>query len=401
MRKFLLMSMLLAGVSAMAHAESTEPVRIGVLNDQSSVYSAADGSGSILAAKIAVEDFGGKVLGRPIEIVPADHQNKADIGATIAREWIERDHVSAIAEGGNSSVAFAVQEIVRDRDAAFLNVNGTSSELSNKACTPKSVYWGIDTFALAKSTGTLITKAGGDTWYFITADYTFGHTLENDTTKMVTAAGGKVLGAATHPLNNADFASQLLQAQKSGAKVIAFADAGTDFSAAMKQASEFGMTSGGQKLVGLMVFVTDIEAMGLKTAQGLQFASLGEWNSSPATMAWSRKFMARYDRHMPPVPGHIGFYSVIRHYLEAVQATGTLDAKTVVAQMKEMPLDDFYSNGARVRGDGRLMADVHVVSVKKSSAVTEPFDYFEDVAVIKGVDAFRPAAESQCSLLKQ
>ena len=401
MRRLFLVSILLAGFAATAQAESNEPVRIGVLVDQSSVFSAADGNGSILAARMAVEDFGGKVLGRPIEILPADHQNKADVGATIAREWIERDHVSAIAEGGNSSVAFAVQDIVRDRNAAFLNVNGTSSELSNKACTPKSVYWNIDTYALAKAIGTLVTKAGGKKWFFITADYTFGHALENDTTKMVKAAGGTVLGHATHPLNNTDFASQLLQAQKSGAQVVAFADSATDFSAAMKQAREFGLAAGGQKLVGLMVFMTDIDAMGLKTAQGLEFASLGEWDSSPATMAWSKKFMARYDRHMPPVPGHIGFYSVIRHYLEAVQATGTLDAKTVVAKMKEMPLDDFYAKGARFRADGRLLADVHIVRVKKPSEVKEPFDYFENVAVIKGADAYRPVSESQCPLLKK
>jgi branched-chain amino acid transport system substrate-binding protein len=401
MRKFLVMSILLAGFSATAQAQSTEPVRIGVLVDRSSVFSAADGNGSILGAQMAVEDFGGKVLGRPVEIMPADHQNKADIGATIAREWIERYNVSAIAEGGNSSVAFAVQDIVRDRNAAFLNVNGTSSELSNKACTPKSVYWNIDTYALAKTIGTLVTKAGGDSWFFVTADYTFGHALQNDTTKMVTAAGGKVLGSAVHPFNNTDFASQLLQAQMSGAKVVAFADSATDFSAAMKQASEFGLASGGQKLVGLLVFINDIEAMGLKTAQGLEFASLGEWNSSPAMMAWSKKFMARYDLHMPPVPGHFGFYSVIRHYLEAVQAAGTLDAETVVAKMKEMPLDDFYAKGARFRADGRLLADVHVVRVRKPSDVKEPYDYFDNIAVIKGEDAFRPVAESQCPLLKQ
>jgi branched-chain amino acid transport system substrate-binding protein len=388
------LALLLATGSAYA-----QPVRIGVLVDQSSVFSGADGGGSILAVQMAVEDFGGKVLGRPIEVVSADHQNKPDIGSGIVREWVTQQGVLAVAGGANSAVAFAAQDIARQADRIYLNVNGTSSDLSNTACSPNSVYWGIDTYALAKVMGTYITQQGHKSWFFVTSDYTFGHALQRDTEKAVEAAGGSTLGQALHPFNNADFASQLLQAQGSGAQVVAFANSGDDFTNAMKQAAEFGLTKK-QHMAGLLVFMTNLEALGLPASQGLQFATPGEWTATAAIEEWSRRFMARDGHHLPPVPGQMGMYGAVHHYLRAMQAVGSTDARAVMAQMKAMPTDDFATAGARVRVDGRLMYPVHVVEVKQPGESRFAYDYVKDVATVAAEQAFRPLAESQCPLVR-
>ena len=363
------------------------------------MFSGADGDGSILGARMAVEDFG-PVLGRPVELLSADHQNKPDIGAGIARQWFATQGVTAIAGGANSAVAFAVQDLARQRGAVYLNVNGTSSDLSDKACSPNSIYWGTDSYALAKVMGSYVTHNGGSSWFFVTADYTFGHALQRDTANAVRAAGGSVLGAVLHPFNNTDFAGQILTAQASPATVVAFADSGDDFTNAMKAASAFGLAGSDRTMVGLLVFMTNLEALGPKESAGLAFATPGEWTSTPAIMAWSRRFMERSPRHVPPVPGQMGMYGAVHHYLRAVQAAGTTDPAAVVAAMKATPTDDFATAGARIRADGRLMLPMHIVKVKPESEVRFPFDLVTEIGTVAPEDAFRPVAESQCALLK-
>lgn len=391
---------LLTGLAAAA-AHAQEPVRIGVLVDQSSVFSGADGNGSILGARMAVEDFGGSVLGRPVELLTADHQNKPDIGAGLAREWFSAQGVSAIAGGANSAVAFAVQDLARQQDRIFLNVNGTSSDLSDKACSPNSIYWGIDSYALAKTTGTYVTQHGGKSWFFVTSDYTFGHALQRDTEAAVKAAGGTVVGAVMHPFNNTDFAGQILTAQAAKSDVVALADSGDDTTNAIKAASAFGLRQDGRKIVGLFVFLTNLEALGSDESQGLLFATPGEWTSTPKIEAWSRRFMQRIPQHVPPVPGQMGMYGAVHHYLRAVQAAGTTEAAAVMAKMKEMPTDDFATDGARIRADGRLMFPIHIDAVKPASEVRFPFDLVTEIATIPADQAFRPLSESQCPLVKQ
>ena len=384
---------------ATAVTQAAEPIRIGVLVDQSSVFSAADGDGSILAARMAIEDFG-PVHGRPVELLAADHQNKPDIGAGIARQWIAADGVAAIVGGANSAVAFAVQDLARQNNAAFLNVNGTSSDLSNKACSPHSIYWGIDSYALAKVTGTYVTQQGGHSWFFITADYTFGHALQRDTEQAVRATGGTVAGAITHPFNNTDFAGQILTAQSTPSDVVAFADSGDDFTNGIKTAASFGLAQSGRRMVGLLVFMTNLEALGANESAGLLFATPGEWTSTPAIEAWSRRYMERSPRHFPPAPGQMGMYGAVHHYLRAVQAAGTTDADKVVRTMKELPTDDFATAGSRFRADGRLMYPVHIDVVKPAGEIRFPFDLVKEISSIPADDAFRPVAQSECALLK-
>lgn len=382
-------------------ATGGEPLRLGVLVDRSSVFSGADGEGSILAVRMAVEDLGGQVLGRPVEVLTADHQNKPDIGSGIARAWVSQNNVSAILGGANSAVAFAVQDLARQSGRIYLNVNGTSSDLSDKACSPNSVYWGIDTYALAKTLGGYITRQGGRRWFFITSDYAFGHALQRDAEKAVRENGGTPVGAALHPFNNSDFAAQILRAQGTDADVVAFANSGDDFTNALKQAAEFGLAKDGRRLAGLLVFMTNLQALGPQAIQGLAFATPGEWTSTPRIEEWSRRYMARVPRNAPPVPGQMGMYGAARHYLRAVQAAGTADAAAVMAKMKEMPTDDFATVGARVRVDGRLMFPVHIAVTKPASEARFEYDYVREVATIPAEDAFRPLAESQCPLAAQ
>lgn len=391
---------LAAGWLSPAAAQETTPLRIGVLVDGSSVFSAADGEGSVLGARMAVEDFGASVLGRPVEIVSGDHQNKPDVGAGLARQWFAERGVTAIAGGANSAVAFAVQDLARQQNRVFLNVNGTSSDLSDKACSPNSIYWGIDSYALAKVTGGYITRAGAKRWYFITSDYTFGHALERDTAKAVVENGGTVVGEVLHPFNNTDFAGQILTAQSTPSDAVGFADSGDDFTNAMKAAAQFGLAGSGRRLVGLLVFMTNLQALGINDSQGLLFATPGEWTSTPAIEAWSRRFMERSPQHAPPVPGQMAMYGAVRFYLRAVQAAGTADAAAVMAKMKSMPTDDFVTAGARVRVDGRLIFPVHIDAVKPAAEVRFPFDWVKEIATVPGEEAFRPLSESQCPLVQ-
>jgi branched-chain amino acid transport system substrate-binding protein len=386
----------LALLAGSAHAQ----VKIGVLNDMSSLYADIGGKGSVLAAQMAAEDFGGSVLDKPIEIVSGDHQNKPDIGSGIARQWIDTDHVTAIADVPTSSVALAVQEVTREKNALFLMSGPASSDLSNSKCSPHGFQLTYDTYALAHGTGGALVKQGGDTWFFLTSDYAFGHALERDTSAAVTAAGGKVLGAVNHPLNTQDFSSFLLQAQSSKAKVIGLANAGGDTINSIKQAAEFGIVSGGQRLAGLLVFISDIHALGLKTTQGLTITDAWYWDMNDESRAWAKRFMAKYDNKAPSFT-QAGVYSEVTHYLKAVKAAGTIDADKVAAKMREMPIDDFMGHNVKIREDGRAMRDFLLVQVKAPTESKYEYDYYKILSKIPANEALRPLSESDCPLVKK
>jgi branched-chain amino acid transport system substrate-binding protein len=385
-----------------AHAQvSDDVVKIGILNDQSGLYADVSGPGGVTAARMAVEDFGGKVLGKPIEVVFADHQNKPDIGSSIANQWIDAEKVDVIVDVPTSSVALAIQEITKTKNRIHINSGAGSSDLTGKACSPTGIHWTYDTYALANGTGTSIVKAGGDSWFFITADYAFGHALERDTTAAITAAGGKVLGAVRTPFpGTTDFSSFLLQAQGSGAKVVGLANAGGDTINAIKQAGEFGLVAAGQKLAGLLVYITDVHSLGLKTAQGLTITDGFYWDLNDETRAWSKKFGARNNGRMPTM-NQAGIYSGITHYLKAIEAAGTDEAKAVVAKMKEIPVNDFFAHGGKVREDGRMVHTMYLAEVKKPEESKEPWDYYKILREIPGDQAFRPMdAKYGCPLVK-
>ena len=387
---------LLAGAAA-ANAQGT--VKLGVLNDQSGLYADLTGMGSVYAARMAVEDFGGKVMGRPIEVIFADHQNKADVGANIARQWIETDHVNVILDIPNSAVGLAVQEVTRERDAVSINTGAASSDLTGKACSPHGVHWTFDTYALAAGTGRALVKQGYDTWFFITADYAFGHALERDTAAFVEAGGGKVLGSVRHPLSTPDFSSFLLQAQGSQAKVIGLANAGGDTINSVKQAAEFGIVKGGQRIAGLLLQFPDVHALGLATAQGLVMTASFDWSLTEDTRAWTKRFLA-VNGGKPPSMIHAGTYGAVLHYLKAVAAAGTTDATKVVESMKALPVEDFYTKG-RVREDGRVMREYYLMQVKTPEESKGPLDYTKLLARIAPEDAARPLAEGNCPMLKK
>lgn len=392
---------LTAGFGA-AHAQvSGDVVKIGVLNDQSGPYADLGGKGAVTAAQMAADDFGGKVLGKPIQIVAADHQNKADIALNIANQWIDTDNVDVISDVPTSSVALAIQEITKNKNRIHLNSSAASSDLTGKACSPTGIHYAYDTYALAKGTGGTLVKQGGDSWFFITADYAFGHALERDTTAAVTAAGGKVVGAVRHPFpGTTDFSSFLLQAQSSGAKVVGFANAGADTINSIKQAGEFGLVAGGQKLAGLLVFLSDVHSLGLKTAQGLVITDGWYWDRDDETRAWAKKFADKNGGKMPTMP-QASVYSSTMHYLKAVDAAKTDEAKAVVAKMKEMPINDFFAKNGKIREDGRMVHDMLLVQVKKPEESKGPWDYLKILSVIPGDEAFRPMkAEFGCPLVK-
>jgi branched-chain amino acid transport system substrate-binding protein len=378
---------------------SGDVVKLGVMNDQSGLYADITGQGSVVAARMAVEDFGGKVLGKPIEVIFADHQNKPDIGGNIARQWIDTQGVDAMVDVPTSSVALAVQEITREKNRMFLISGAASSDLTGKACSPTTVHWTYDTYALANGTGKALVKQGGDTWFFLTADYAFGHALERDTAKFVTDGGGKVLGIVRHPLNTADFSSFLLQAQASKAKIIGLANAGGDTINAIKQAAEFGIVAGGQRLAGLLVFINDVHALGLKTAQGLVITESFYWDLNDETRAFAKRFQ---EKHKGMVPSMIqaGVYGAVSHYLKAVQAAGTDEAKAVSKKMKETPINDFMTKNGTIREDGRVVRDMYLLQVKKPEESKAKYDYYKVLATIPGKDAFRPMAEGNCPLVK-
>jgi branched-chain amino acid transport system substrate-binding protein len=378
---------------------SGDAVRIGILNDQSSLYADFGGPGSVVAAQMAAEEFGGKVLGKPIQVILADHQNKPDIGSNIARQWFDIDGVDAIADLTTSSVALAVQELARQANRITLTSGAATSRLTGDACSPTGFHWAYDTVALANGTGKAVVAEGGKTWFFLTADYAFGHALEKDVSEVVTRAGGQVLGSVRHPLNTQDFSSFLLQAQGSGAQVLGLANAGTDTTTAIKQASEFGITQGGQQLAGLLLVLSDIHALGLQVAQGLVLTTGFYWDRNDDTRAWAERYFARMKR-MPNMI-QAGVYSSVRHYLKAVEAAGTDEAKAVAAKMRELPVDDSFARNGKVRADGRMVHDMYLARVKQPSESKRPWDYYEIVRTIPGDEAFLPLDQSACPLVKK
>ncbi len=393
----------LAGLTQTQVARAQEKtIKIGNLTDMSGLYADVGGAGSTLAAQMAVEESGLAAKGWKIEVIAADHQNKPDIGANIARQWFDVDKVDVIVDTLNSGVALAVSQVVREKNKVFLNSGAASSDLTGKACTPNTIHWTYDTYALANGTGKAITKAGGDTWFFLTADYAFGHALERDTTAVVLANGGKVVGSVRHPLGTADFSSFLLQAQSSKAKVIGLANAGGDTANSIKQAAEFGVTQGGQQLAALLLFITDVHSLGLNVAQGLTFTSTYYWDANEGTRSFAERYSKRSKNAAEPSMVQAGVYSAVLHYLKAAQALGDVsDGAKVVAKMKELPTDDQAFGKGYVRVDGRKIHPAYLLQVKKPSESKYPWDYATVKATIPAEEAFRPLAESECPLVKK
>jgi branched-chain amino acid transport system substrate-binding protein len=395
----LVVAALLAAGPAQAQI-SDNVVKIGVLNDQSSLYSDLAGQGSVVAARMAVEDYGADKKGLKVEIIFADHQNKADVGSQIARQWYDSDRVDMIVDVPNSGVALAVNQITRDKAKAFIVSSAASSDLTGKACSPNTVHWTYDTWALANGTGNAVVKTGGDTWFFITADYAFGHALERDTEAVVLKTGGKVLGKVRHPLNTQDFSSFLLQAQASKAKIIGLANAGGDTTNAIKQGAEFGITRGGQNFAGLLVFLTDVHALGLEKAQGLIFTETFYWDLNDRTRAFAKRFADR-NRGIHPTMIHAGVYAGVTHYLKAVEALKSDDGTKVIARMKELPTDDPLFGKGAIRADGRKIHPAYLVEVKKPAESKYPWDYYKIRATIPAEQAFRPLDQGGCELVKK
>ena len=395
-----------AAVAAMAAIGTAQAqisdnlVKIGVLTDMSSLYADLSGPGSVLAARMAVEDSGITGRGIKVEIVSADHQNKPDVGSSVARQWIDVDKVDAIADVPNSGVALAVNQIIREKNKAYLNSGAASADLTGKVCSPNTVHWTYDTWMLANGTGSAIVKTGGDTWFFLTADYAFGHALERDTSAVVTKGGGKVVGGVRHPLNTQDFSSFLLQAQASKAKIIGLANAGGDTVNSIKQAAEFGIMQGGQNLAGLLVFLTDVHGLGLQTAQGLILTETFYWDLNDGTRAWSKRFASANGGKYPTMV-QAGVYAAVLHYLKAVEAGKTDDGAKVVAKMKELPTDDPLFGKGTIRADGRKIHPAYLLEVKKPSESKAPYDYYNVRATIPAEQAFRPLAEGGCELVKK
>lgn len=389
------------GVSALAMASaataeiSDGAVRIGLLTDMSGTYSGVAGPGTVVAAQMAIEDFGGTVAGAPIELLTADHQNKADIAANRAREWGENDGVDAFAELVTTSVAMAVFEIAKQQNKVTLVSGAASSPLTGEACIPSGVHWTYNTRALANGTGAAVVAEGGDSWYFLTADYAFGQALEADVTKVVEAAGGQVLGSIRHPFPASDFSSFVLQAQASGAKVIGLANAGADTTNAIKAANEFGLVAGGQSIAALLMFISDVHALGLETAQGIQLTTGFYWDANDETRAWSERFGERMNGAMPTMV-QAGVYSSIMHYLKAIEATGTDETDAVIAQMRATPINDFFAKNGVLRSDGRMVHDMYLARVKSPAESTGPWDYYEIIRTIPGEEAYGTLEESTC-----
>lgn len=390
----------LSAVSQQKDAVSDGTVRIGLILDMSSLYADITGEGSVAAARMAIEDFGGKVLGKPIDLVYADHQNKADIAANKAREWFDKDKVDAIMDVAASATALAVVEVAKQKNRIAVFNGPGSTRLTNESCSPVTVHYTYDTFALANGTGKAVVKQGGDTWFFLTADYAFGHSLEKDTSDVVKADGGKVLGSARHPINASDMSSFLLQAQGSGAKIIGLANAGGDFISAIKTAAEFGVSKGGkQKLAGLLVYINDIHSLGLNVTQGLLLTEAFYWDLNDESRKWSRRFFERMKK-MPNM-SQAGVYSSTMHYLKAVKAAGTDETGAVMKKMRELPVNDFFAKNGRIREDGRMVHDMYLFEVKTPQESKSPWDYYKLRATIPADQAFQPLAKSTCALVKK
>jgi branched-chain amino acid transport system substrate-binding protein len=388
-----------AGAALAEYTDGT--IKIGVMNDQSGLYSDLSGQGSVWAARKAIEDYcKANTCHDKIEVVFADHQNKPDIGSNIVRQWYDVDKVDAVVDVPTSSVALAVNNITKDKNKVFLVSGAATADLTGKACTPNTIHWTYDTWALANGTANAVVKTGGDTWFFLTADYAFGHALERDTAAVVEKAGGKVVGKVRHPFPGQDFSSFLLQAQQSKAKIIGLANAGGDTINSIKQAGEFGIAEGGQNLAGLLVFITDVHALGLKTAQGLTFTEAWYWDANDANRAFAKEFAAANKGNMPTMV-QAGVYSAVTHYLKAVHALkADGDGAAVVAKMKEMPTDDKLFGKGSIRADGRKIHPMYLFEVKKPSESKGPWDYYKLRATIPAETAFRPLADGNCPLVK-
>jgi len=386
-------SLLLAGTALAQTA-----VKIGVLNDRSGVYADLSGEGSVIAARMAVEDFDAAGKGITVEIVSADHQNKPDVASTIARQWYDQDGVDLIVDVPTSSAAFAVNEITREKNKIFMNSGAGSADLTGAQCSPNTVHWTYDTWALAHGTGSAMVAEGNTSWFFITADYAFGQALEKDTAAVVEAAGGEVLGTVRHPFPGTDFSSYLLQAQASGAQVIGLANAGGDTVNTIKQAAEFGITQAGQALAGLLIFITDIHALGLETAQGLVLTESFYWDLNDGTRAWSERFAAENDGKKPTIV-HAGVYASVLHYLKAVESTGSKETDAVMAAMKATPTSDPLFGEGTIREDGRKVHDMYLFQVKSPAESTGPWDYYTLLSTIPAAEAFRPLEDGGCAFL--
>jgi branched-chain amino acid transport system substrate-binding protein len=374
-------------------------VKIGVMNDMSGLYADIGGPGSVLAARMAVEDYTATNKGLKVEVVSADHQNKPDVGSTVARTWYDVEKVDAIFDVPTSSVALAINQVTKEKGKAFVNTGAASSDLTGKQCSPNTVHWLYDTWMLANGTGSAIVKTGGDTWFFLTADYAFGHALERDTEAVVLKNGGKVLGKVRTPFPGSDFSSFLLQAQSSKAKIIGLANAGGDTINSIKQAAEFGIVKGGQNLAGLLVFLPDIHGLGLNTAQGLVFTETFYWDLNDQTRAWSKRFAERNGGKYPSAD-HAGVYASVLHYLKAVEAGKTDDGTKTIAKMKELPTDDPLFGKGTIRPDGRKIHPAYLFEVKKPSESKGPYDYYKVRATIPADQAFRPLKDGECPLVK-
>jgi len=390
------------GANGAAFAQD-KTIKIGVLTDNSGLYSDIGGAGSTLAAQMAVEDSGLAAKGWKIDIVSADHQNKPDIGTNTARQWIDVDKVDIFMDVLNSGVALAVSNLVKEKNVIMINTGAASSDLTNTKCSPNTIHWVYDTYMLANSTGQALVKAGGDTWYFLTADYAFGHALERDTAAVVVKSGGKVLGTVRHPLNSSDFSSFLLQAQASKAKIVGMANAGGDTTNTIKQASEFGIVAGGQKLAGLLLFINDIHSLGLKVAQGLNFTETFYWDLNDGTRAFSKRFSERMKNKAQPSMIQAGVYSGLIHYFKALEAMGgnPHDGIKVVEKMKSMPTDDPLFGKGTIRVDGRKIHPAYLFEVKKPAESKGPWDYYKLIGTTPADQAFRPLSESECPLVKK
>jgi branched-chain amino acid transport system substrate-binding protein len=392
-----LLALFAAGAALLGAPASAQGVKIGILNDQSGVYADYGGKYSVEAAKMAIEDFGGEVLGQKIELVTADHQNKPDLATAIARRWYDTEGVDMITELTTSSVALAVQDLSKEKKKIDIVVGAATSRLTGDACTPYGFHWAFDTHALAVGTGGALVQAGGDTWFFLTADYAFGYSLEKDTTDIVTAKGGKVLGSVRVPLNSSDFSSFLLQAQSSKAKIVGLANAGLDTSNSIKQAAEFGIVKGGQKLAALLMVISDVHGLGLEAAQGLVLTEGYYWDRDDRSREFGERFMKRTGR-MPNMI-QAGTYSATLSYLKAVKAAGSKDSDAVAKKLKELPVDDAFAQG-KVQENGRMVHDLYLFEVKKPSESKKPWDYYKQLAVVPGDKAFFSAKESGCPLTK-
>ncbi|MCD7059342.1 ABC transporter substrate-binding protein [Pelagibacterium xiamenense] len=384
---------------AMAGSAYAIDVKIGVLNDRSGTYADLSGEGSVIAAQMAVEDFGAADRGINVEIISADHQNKPDVASTIARQWYDEEGVDAIFDVPTSSAALAVNEITREKNKIFIDSGAASSDLTGAQCSPNTVHWTYDTWALANGTGAAMVETGADKWFFLTADYAFGHALEADTSAVVEETGGEVLGSVRHPFPGQDFSSYLLQAQSSGAEVIGLANAGGDTVNAIKQAAEFGITQSGQSLAALLMFITDVHALGLDAAQGLVLTESFYWDLNEGTRQWSERFAERNGGDMPTMV-HAGVYAGVLHYLKAIEETGTIDAGPVMEAMKAMPTSDPLFGEGEIRADGRKVHDMYLFRVKSPDASEGAWDYYDLVYTIPAENAFRPIEEGGCELVE-